>query len=164
MARVIKVGTEAFGNGSFEPIPVGTKLRVAVFDIKEGETGPNSKKPGSPQFEYTAKVVEDGPYKGRELRYNYVPLDPEASNAWVLVAFAEAVGWKTSKEEGVEVPDDLSDVLGTEFLARIGQRTSQKIDPETGKPYINNTIQGTQKIKEGGGGKPETPEDLWGTV
>lgn len=149
MARVIKVNEEAFGN-DFEPIPVGAKLKVAVFDIKEGVTGPNSKNPGSPQFEYTAKVVEDGPYKGRELRYNYVPLDPNSGNAWVLVAFAEAVGWPTSKEDGVSVPDDLSDVLGTEFVARIGQSASQKTNPETGKPYINNTIRGTQKLAKGG--------------
>jgi len=147
MGRVIQVNPDAFGDGEFEPIPTGTKIKVAVFDIEEGVTGPNSQKPGTPQFVFTAKVTEDGPYKGREIRYNYITLDPNAKGAWALVAFAEAVGWRTSKDKGVELPDDLRDVLGTEFVARIGQVNSQKVNPTTGQPYVNNRVTGYQKLK-----------------
>jgi hypothetical protein len=170
MARVIKVGEDAYGNGEFAPIPVGTKLKVAVYDIEESVTGPNSQKPGTPQFMFTAKVTDDfqwvdpekGPQnaKGREIRYNYITLDPDAKGAWALVAFANAVGWPT--KDGVELPDNLKDVLGTEFVAKIGQTQSQKTDPNTGKPYMNNRVTGYAKIKSGGGGGvTETTTPSW---
>lgn len=171
MVRVITVGDDAVGSGSFEPIPVGTKLKVALFDIKEGVTGPNSKKPGSPQFEFTVKVTEDGQFKGREIRYNYITLDPAAAGAWALAAFSEAVGWKVTKaEEGegwnVELPDNLTDALGTEFIAKIGQTSNPaKVNPETGKPYVNNRVTGYAKLKAGAGlpAKPDAAQ-TWGSV
>ncbi len=160
MVRSIGVDDKALeGTGDYQPIPEGTKLKVSIFEIKEGVTGPNSKNPGKPQFEYTAKVTEDGEFKGRELRYNYVPLFAGATNGWVLTAFAEAVGWKIDKDtKTVEVPDDLTEVLGTEVIAKIGQRESQKINPNTNKPYINNTVTGVRKIRSGGGGITEPSE------
>ncbi len=150
MSRVIRVNDDAFSEqtGDWEPIPVGTKLKSTVFDIKESVTGPNAKNPGAPQFMFTAKVTEDGPYKGREVAYNYIPLDPEAGNAWALTAFAEAVGWPSEKGVGVTVPDDLTEVLGTEFVAKFGQQASQKINEATGKPYINNRVTGYQHISK----------------
>lgn len=147
MARVIKVGEDAFGS-DFTPIPVGSKLKVSVFDIKEGVTGPNSQNPGSPQFVFTAKVTEEGEFAGREIRYNYISLDPKAKGAWALVAFAESVGWPTSKENGVELPDDLTEVLGTEFIAKIGQTTGQD-----GNTY--NRVTGYAPLRKGG--VPATP-------
>lgn len=167
MARVIQVDEKALAGGDFEPIPDGTRLKVSVFDIKEGVTGPNSKKPGSAQAEFTVKVTEDGPYKGREIRYNYLPLYAGAGNAWFLTAFAEAVGWDIDREtKSVSVPDDLTDVLGTEFIARIGVSTSQKINPETNKPYINNRVSGARKIKgKGGITEPSTEaKPSWGSL
>lgn len=153
MVRNIQVNPDAFGNGEFAAIPVGTKVAVSVFDIKEGVSGPNSKNPGAPQFEFTAKVTGDFEWddvekghqsaKGREIRYNYIPLDPNAGNSWALVAFAEAVGWPTDKEAGVSVPDDLRDVLGVEFTAKIGQSTGQN-------GSIYNRVVGYQKLGKGG--------------
>ena len=160
MVRIIGVDDKALeGSGDFDPIPDGTKLRVALFDIEETtvKSGDNA---GKPQAMYTVKVVEDGPYKGREVRYNYFPLFAGAKNAWVLTAFAEAVGWKVNREgenKGVELPDNLKDALGTEFIAKFGTTESTKINPETGKPYINNRVTGTRKIRAGGGGGG-TPE------
>lgn len=152
MVRSIAVDEKALSGGDFEPIPDGTRLRVSVFDIKEGVTGPNSKNPGKPQAEFTVKVTEDGPYKGREIRYNYLPLFAGAGNAWFLTAFAEAVGWNINKDDKtVDVPDDLTDVLGTEFIARVGTQESNKINPNTNKPYVNNRVTGARKIKQGGG-------------
>lgn len=171
--RVITVGEESFGNnGSFAPIPNNTKLKVSVYDIEEGVSGPNSKKPGAPQFVFNAKVTEDyswvdpekGPQnaKGRELRYNYIPLDAGAGNAWALVAFAEAVGWPVdASNKSVTVPENLREVLGTEFVAKIGQTQSQKIDPETGQPYVNNRVTGYAKVKAGGGGITEPAVKSW---
>ena len=170
--RVIQVGDDAYGSGVFHPIPIGARLRVSVFDIEETVTGPNSKKPGSPQFVFTAKVVEDYEFsgvdpdtgvsytenaKGREIRYNYISLDPAAAGAWALVAFAEAVGWKTAKGEGVTVPENLKTVLGTEFIAKIGQSNGQD-----GNVY--NRVTGYQKAKVGGGGVPETKPKGWGDL
>lgn len=159
MVRSIAVDEKALAGNNFDPIPDGTRLKVSVFDIKEGVTGANSKKPGSPQAEFTVKVTEDGPYKGREIRYNYLPLYAGAGNAWFLTAFAEAVGWNIDKEsKSVEVPDDLNEVLGTEFIAVIGTQDSQKINAETGKPYVNNRVRSARKIKAGGGGITEKAE------
>jgi hypothetical protein len=165
MVRSIGVDDKALeGNGSFEPIPEGAKLRVALFDIEETtvkKEGPNK---GKPQAVYTVKVVEDGEFKGREVRYNYVPLFAGAGNGWVLTSFAEAVGWKVDKDnKTVEVPDNLKDALGTEFIAKFGQVESDKVNPETGKPYINNRVTGTRKIKSGGGGitEPAAEKPAW---
>lgn len=148
MARVIAVGQAAFeGQGDFTPIPAGTKLKVSVYDVKEGVAGPNSKNPGSPQFEWTAKVTEDGQFKGREIRYNYVPLDPNVGHAWNLSAFAKAVGWKTDSGKGtVEVPDDLSDVLGTEVIAKVSQT------PKDDQDRIFNRVDRVFPLPKGGGG------------
>ena len=153
MVRSITVDDKALeSTGSYEPIPQGTKLRVSVFEITETVVK-NGDNKGKAQAEFTVKVTEDGPYKGREIKYNYLPLYAGAGNAWFLTAFAEAVGWKVDKDtKSVEIPDDLSDVLGTEFIAVIQQTTSQKINPETNKPYINNRVNGARKIKAGAGG------------
>lgn len=169
MVRSIRVGADAVSSGNFEPIPVGTKLRMAVYEISEGVTGPNSKRPGTPQFVFTAKVTEEGQYKGRELKYNYVTLDPTADNAWALAAFAEAVGWPVTKIEGsddwsVEVPDNLSDVLGTEFIGRVGQTNSQKINEATGKPYVNNNVRGYAPLKAGAPAPKPTEQQTWDSV
>lgn len=148
MVRVINVGAENVGKGEFKLIPTGTKLRVAVYEIEEGKTGPNSKYPGEPQINYTAKVTEDGEFKGREIRYNRVPLHGKGGDAWKLATFADAVGWETDDDGNVMVPDNVTDALGTEFIARIGQQTSQKVNPETGQPYINNTVTGTLPLSK----------------
>jgi hypothetical protein len=162
MARVVQVGEGAFG-GDYEPIPVGAKLKVAVYeiDVVPVKSGENA---GKDQIDYTAKVTEEGEFKGREIRYNKLPLY-DGKGAWALVAFAEAVGWKTEKGKGVAVPDDVTDVLGTEFIAKIGQQASQKVNPETGEPYINNRITGYAKLKAGGGGStPPAEKKGWGDL
>jgi len=171
MSRVIAVGDDAYGTGKFYPIPVGAKVRVSVFDIEEGVTGPNSAKPGSPQFVFTAKVVEDYEFsgvdedtyeeftanaKGREIRYNYISLDPDAKGAWALAAFAEAVGWPSEKGKGVEVPDNVKEVLGTEFIAKIGQNKGQDGN-------IYNRVTGYAKAKLGGG-QPPAEKKGWGDL
>lgn len=157
----IKVGDKAFGNGAFEPIPTGTRLRAVVFEIDQVKVkgGENA---GKDQLQVTFKVTEEGPYKGRELRYNNVPLY-DGKSAFVLVTFAEAVGWKVSKEEGIEVPDNLNSVLGTEISVKVGQRASQKVNPETGEPYINNTAGGYQKVRAQAE-KPAAEKPTWGNI
>jgi hypothetical protein len=157
VGRVISVGNEAFQGGTFTPIPTGTKLRMSVFDIQEtvGKTS------GKPQFVFTAKVTEEGEYKGREIRYNYITLDGTAKNAWALVAFAEAVGWPTDPKKGVEVPDSLNDVLGTEFIGKVGISTDQN-DPE--KKY--NRVTGYTKVGGAAAKKATQPTEAvnWGEV
>jgi len=170
MARVINVGAEALkGNGEFKLIPTGTKLRGVVYEIEETVTGPNSKNPGLPQFVWTFKVTEDGEFKGREVRYNYVPLHGKGNDGFKLATFADAVGWETDEETGsVEVPDNLNEVLGTEIVARIGQQTSNKVNEATGEKYVNNTVNGVIKAsaykgKTGGGEPSKVPErPVWG--
>jgi len=162
MARSVIVGDKALeGQGEYEPIPNGAKLRVSVYDITETKikNGPNA---GQPQAEFTVKVTEEGQFKGRELKYNYLPLFGDANNAWFLVAFAEAVGWDIDKDtKAVSIPDDLREVLGTEFIAKIQQVESQKINPATGKPYINNRVNGARKIKSGGGITDPAEKPAW---
>ena len=157
MVRVINVGAENIGRGEYKLIPTGTKLRVSVYEIEESLTGPNAKYPGEPQIVYTAKVTEEGEFKGREIRYNRVPLHSKGNDAFKLSTFADAVGWAVDEEEGaISVPDNLNEVLGTEFLARIGQQPSTKINEETGKPYINNTVTGTLPL---GKARPKAAEE-----
>lgn len=151
MARIIAVGEAAFENsGSFEAIPAGTRLKVSIYDVKEGVSGPNSKNPGSPQFEWTAKVTEEGKFKGREIRYNYVPLDPNVGHAWNLYAFAEAVDWPITEgangKRNIELPDDLRALLGTEVLAKIGTRTPD------GQGRVFNSVDRVFPLPKGGGG------------
>lgn len=171
MARTITVNPDAFENsGNFEPIPAGTRLKVTVYDVKEGVSGPNSKNPGSPQFEWTAKVSEEGKFKGREIRYNYVPLDPNVGHAWNLYAFAEAVGWPiTEVEQGgrkvrnIEIPDNLNDLLGTEIVAKIGQTDPKRDD----QGRIFNRVDRVFKVPAGGGGgvtEPPKADVSWGSL
>lgn len=162
MVRNIGVDDKALeGTGDFQPIPEGTKLRVALFDIEETKVQ-NGENKGKDQAMYTVKVVEDGEFKGREVKYNYVPLFSGAKNGWVLTSFAEAVGWKVDKDtKNVEVPDNLKDALGTEFIAKFGQVESQKINPNTGKPYINNRVTGTRKIRSGGAITEPAAQKSW---
>lgn len=151
MARTVVVDEKALEQGDYTPIPDNTKLRVVIYDIDETtvKSGDNA---GKPQAMYTVKVVEDGPYKGREIQYNYVPLF-SGKNAWVLTAFAEAVGWKVDREaKSVEIPDNLKDVLGTEVIASFRTEESTKVNPNTDKPYINNRVKAVRKIRAGGGG------------
>lgn len=163
MARTIQVGEKAFGNGEFQPIPVGTKLRMAVFDIDETVVNSGDNK-GKPQAVVTFKVTEDGEYKGRELRYNNVPLYGDGNNAWVLVSFAQAVGWKAERGEDLEIPDNLSTVLGTEIVGTVGQRASTKENPATGQPYINNTVTRYAKLKPGEQEVDKPKAKTWGSV
>ena len=165
MARVIAVDEKALEQNDFSPIPDGTKLRVSIFVIEETKvkSGDNA---GKNQAMYTVKVVEDGPYKGREVQYNYVPLY-SGKNAWVLTAFADAVGWKVDREsKSVEVPDNLKDVLGTEVIASFREEESQKINPATNKPYVNNRVKAVRKIRGEGGGGGGTPpaKKSWGDL
>lgn len=149
MARVVNVGAEAVKGGDFKLIPTGTKIKVALYEVEETVTGPNAKVgPGKPQLVYTAKVTEEGEFKGRELRYNYVPLHGEGNDGWKLATFADAIGLPVSEEGEIELPDEGEFVkyLGTEFVARVGQSKSQKINDATGEPYINNTISGTMPL------------------
>lgn len=162
MARIIAVGQAAVEqSGEFQPIPAGTKLKVSVYDVKEGVSGPNSKNPGSPQFEWTAKVTEEGPYRGREVRYNYVPLDPNVGHAWNLAMFAKAVGWPIDDQGNIEVPDNLNDVLGTEVVAKIGQQR-----PDDQGRIFNRVDRVFPLPKGGGGGVTEPPKAdvTWGNV
>jgi len=155
MSRVIQVGQEALaGTGEFKNIPVGTKLRVSVFDIEETQVQSGENK-GKPQFVWTAKVTEDGEFKGREIRYNNVPLY-KSNNAWVLASFADAVGWPTDEQGNIEVPDNLKDVLGTELIATIGERTNNT----TGAVF--NRVTRTAKIK--GGKETATTKKSWGEL
>lgn len=160
MVRVINVGSEALEKrgGDYKLIPTGTKLKVSLYEVEETVTGPNAKVgPGKPQLVYTAKVTEEGEFKGRELRYNYVPLHGEGGGQWKLVTFADALGWPVDDEGNVSIPEahELNQYLGTEFVARVGQSKSNKVNPETGEPYINNNVQGTLPLKAY---KPKAPE------
>lgn len=171
MVRNIAVNPEAFqGQGDFAPIPKGAKLQATIFSIKEGVAGPNSKNPGMPQAEYTVKVVEDYEFqtedgrtvnaRGREIRYNYFPLDGRVAHAWQLTAFADAVGWPSSQERGVEIPDDLSDVLGTQVTVQIDQRVDRN-DPSK----VYNSVSRVAKAKSGGGGGQKPAEKKsWGDL
>lgn len=162
MARIIAVGQAALGDGEFTPIPAGTRIKVSVYDVKEGVAGPNSKNPGSAQFEWTAKVTEEGQFKGREIRYNYVPLDPNVGHAWNLAAFAKAVGWPIDDKGNVEVPDDLRDLLGTEILAKVGT-TDPNRDEQ--KRVFNRIDRVFPLPKDGGGGGiTEAAKPTWGDL
>jgi len=171
MVRVINVGSEALEKrgGDYKLIPTGTKLKVSLYEVEETVTGPNAKVgPGKAQLVYTAKVTEEGEWKGRELRYNYVPLHGLGGDQWKLVTFADALGWEVSDEGAISIPEahELNKYLGTEFVARVGQSKSNKINEATGEPYVNNNVAGVlplaaYKPKEA---KAETPKVSWSST
>ncbi len=167
MARVVNVGKDAVRSNEFKLIPTGTKIRVTLYEAEETKTGPNAKVgPGKDMLVYTAKVVEDGEFKGRELRFNYVPLHGEGNDGWKLTTFAEAIGLEVTPDGEVSVPEgaEWNQYLGKEFVARIGQQKSQKINEATGEPYVNNTITGVAPArgdKPTGGGTPTAKVDPW---
>jgi len=149
----IKVGKEAFGNSL---IPTGLKLKMSVFDfdVQEVQSGDHQ---GDPRLQVTAKVTEDGEYKGKEIRYNNIPLYSDKKTDWVLGSFAEAMGWAVDKESGdIDVPDSFQSILGTEFIGKVGQRTNQ-----SGSTY--NTVNGYAPVSAGGE-KPQPKKASWGDV
>lgn len=176
MVRNIAVNPEAFeGQGEYAPIPNGSKVQATIFAIKEGVAGPNSKNPGKPQAEYTVKVVEDFVFthtnedgttkevnaRGREIKYNYFPLDGTVAHAWQLTAFADAVGWKSDPTRGVEVPDDLNEVLGTQVTIQVEAQPDRN-DPSK----VYNRVRRISKAKAGGGGGATKPAESggWGSI
>lgn len=132
MGRTINVGTEAYGNGDFKPIPSGTKAVASVFAIEEVpvKTGDNA---GQPQLDVTFKIQE-GEFSGREIRYQKIPLY-DGTTAWKLVTFAEAVGWKSDGGE-VEIPDNIQSVLGKLLTIKI------KEDAPNSQGKVFNSVSG----------------------
>lgn len=148
MAREVVVNPDALG-GSFEPAPVGTKVIATVFDIEETVTGPNAKNAGKPQAVVTVKIQSDFKWlgsdgkpqslKGREIRYNNVPLYGDGDNAWVLATFAEAVGWPVAENGAISIPDthELGPLTnGKEIVVQLGVRAKQD-DPSTKYNTVN---------------------------
>jgi hypothetical protein len=152
----IKVGKEAFGNSL---IPVGLKLRMSVFDFEVGQVGSGPHQ-GEDRLQVTAKVTEDGEYKGKEIRYNNIPLYSDSKTDWVLAAFADAMGWKVDKDNGeIDLPDSFQSILGTEFVGKVGQRTNA----QNGNVY--NQVNGYAPLgKGGGGGQPAPKKASWDQV
>ena len=138
MARVVNVGTDALGSGSFDPAPAGTKVKAVIFEVEEttvkSQSSPNY---GQPQIVVTAKITSDFKFqgadgttqnlKGREVRYNNVPL--YAGKApWQLAQFAEAVGWGVDDDGNIQIPDEgevAVNTQGREVVVTLGIRTSQ---------------------------------------
>lgn len=143
MGRVINVGDDAYGKGDFKPIPSGTKLNVTVFAIEETTVrSQSSANFGQPQLDVTFKV-QDGEYAGREIRYQKIPLY-DGPSAWKLTTFAEAVGWKAGKGSGVELPDNVADVLGTALVIKVQE------DAPNGKGQVFNSVNGFAPAGVGG--------------
>ena len=138
MARVVNVGKDALAGGSFDPAPTGTKVKAVVYEVEETTVkSESSANFGQPQLSVTAKITSDFVFrgadgkeqnlKGREVRYNNVPL--YAGNApWQLAQFAEAVGWGTDDEGNIQIPDEgevAVNTQGREVVVTLGIRTSQ---------------------------------------
>lgn len=147
MARTVVVGQEALGSGLFEPAPAGTKVRATIHEITEDVVkSDNSPNKGQPQGVVTVKIIDDFNFqgsdgkpqnlKGREVRYNNVPFYHDSKNAWVLGAFAQAVGWPVTDDGSIEIPEqgELWQTQGKEIVVQLGVRTNNN----DGKTY--NTV------------------------
>ena len=147
MARTVAVGNDNLGGGVFDPAPVGTKVKATIHEIEEVliKSGENA---GKPQLVVSVKIQEDFKFlgkdgkpqmlKGREVRYNNVPIYEGAKNKWVLGSFAQAVGWTIDEDGNVEIPEtsELYLTQGKEVVVKLGIRTNQN----DGNQY--NTVAG----------------------
>lgn len=166
MARTVTVNKDEI-KSDFELIPAKTRLKATIYEIDEKVTGPSSKNPGSEYFNYTAKITDDQ-YTGREIKYNYVPLEPGAGAMRGLADFSRAVGWPvegSGSEVRFELPDDLSEVLGTEVMITVSVQKSNKLD-ENGEPYLNNRVSRIESLRKaepqsGGGITDPVKSGLW---
>lgn len=159
MARVINVGDDAYGkNGDYKPIPTGTKALATVFAIEEVEvkSGPNA---GKPQLDLTFKI-QGGEFNGREIRYQKIPLY-DGPGAWKLTTFAEAVGWKAGKGQGVEIPDNLQEVLGKPLTIKINEKA-----PDAQKRVFNEVggYAPASAAEAAQGGASDTAAPSWGAL
>ena len=147
MARTVNVGSEAVGNGLFEPAPAGTKVSAVVFEVEETTVkSKDSDNFGKEQLVVTVKITGDFQFKGsdgkpqnlkgREVRYNNVPLYA-GKGGWQLAAFGQAVGWPVDDDGNVVIPDEgqvAQATQGKEIVVQLGIRTNQS----DGKQY--NTV------------------------
>lgn len=136
MARTVTVNKESLG-GSFAPAPAGTQVRATIHEIEETTVkSDNSPNKGAPQAVVSVKIQDDFTFtadgkpqnlKGREIRYNNVPLYVGGKNEWQLAGFADAVGWPINENGDIEIPDEgeLYHIQGKEIVVKLGIRTSQ---------------------------------------
>lgn len=92
--------TDVEGQTEFKPVPP-SKQNVRITDWDQGETGANSKNPGSPKLTLEL-TIEDGEYSGRRI--------------WDTFTFSEKVLWKikgllTAIGEDVSRPWTVAEIL-----------------------------------------------------
>jgi hypothetical protein len=113
MVRVNFTDTEKYGNSSLglDPLPTG-KYHVAITDIEERESGPQSKNPGSIYWniEFT---VQSGDYEGRKVWTNASFL-PQA--LYTIKGIMEALGMETT---GNELDIEFDDFLNKELVVKV---------------------------------------------
>lgn len=82
------------GTGDFPEIPVG-QYEVKVEKMELGETGPKSKRPGSPMFKCQFRIL-DGHYKNSCIFYNQVIT--EGFQIHLVKKFLESLGTSLAVE------------------------------------------------------------------
>jgi hypothetical protein len=127
MARVVQVGAAAYeGSGDFKLIPQGEKVLATVFTIEEVPvaSGDNA---GKPQLNIAFKV-QGGEFNGREIRFQKIPLYDGAA-AWKLVTFAKALGLDADEKKGINLPDNIQELLGRSLMIKVSiQKDNKGID------------------------------------
>lgn len=132
----------------FKPIPP-SKQRVMVTDWDQGETGENSKNPGSPKLTLEL-TVQDGDFSGRRI--------------WDTFTFGEKSLWKikglmTALKADVERSWTVSEILesapdwiGQELVVRLSVQPARK-DERTGNEYqARNQVKNYYPLSEDDGG------------
>jgi hypothetical protein len=110
----------------FEPLPVG-RYHFMVTDVDSGETGEDSKKPGSPYW--TAQcTVQDGPHQGRTQNV-WIGLPPNYEPFGMVNILRVSVGqhqWSEEELKQGEFDVEMDDLLNLEFVGVVRKQRKSK--------------------------------------
>lgn len=117
--------------GNFDLIPEGVYL-ADIYEVEVKEYADTSAQSGN-FLKVTLKIAEEGPYYGRQIWDNCVPLSPVWASGKPAFKFKQFFGSLGLLEDG-RLSFDPDDLLGEQIQVAV-KITPARTDPETGEAY-----------------------------
>jgi len=117
--------------GDFDPIPEGVYL-ADIYEVEVKEYGPTSAQEGD-YLKVVLKIAEEGPFYGRQIWDNCVPLSPVWASGKPAFKFKQFFGSLGLLDDG-RLSFDPADLLGEQLQVAL-KVTPASVDPDTGKTY-----------------------------
>lgn len=133
----------------FKPIPP-SKQNVMITDWDQGETGDNSKNPGSPKLTLEL-TVQDGDYNGRRIWDTFTFGE---KSLWKIKGLLNSLGLLDDQSSWTvaEILEAAPDWIGKELVVRLAVQPARK-DERTGNEYqARNQVKGYFPAADGGTG------------